>query len=472
MFDGDRGVSSFGKKVWEGVCLLPKSGSSDVDGDENMEEAEERAGIDLVDSASMILDFTSSLILAPSPPPISPTTITNSSSNQSPEEPEQEDQSPRKTQSLQTLSYLLTTLPLSSLQSLSSPPSHSLDFLRSKELWNLLDRETNQLLASSVRRSLYELLGSIVNLNGIDLLASPSPLANDGNEAEDEDEEDNEEEDGITIVSERVLLSCWEEKDCWAGVIAFLRRYPQAWTLANDSLASTIDTAPILTKSIPVVVEEDEKDEEDEDNTSCPPPFRSSSPSPPSPLAAPFIPSPILSLFLTHLNTACSSHPINYPTILLLLSTIPPTLLPLTKEANTLLFQEFWKGASSRGLIVGMLGGGGGNSSGAGGKTAVEEFIGSFLECLLWQSAALLRSDSLRSLGIVEELMVNWLGGKVWRTYLGLRTTEAGDGEGEVKIKGFNTIKVGRLIEGMVGKLAARKEESKFGPFSLRELFD
>ena len=209
--------------------------------------------------------------------------------------------------------------------------------------------------------------------------------------------------------------------------------HPQAWVLADD---------PVILPSRAVTneaSEESDDEEEEEDSESAPvvveiPAAESSLPS------STFTPSPTLALFLTHLTLACSGNPQSYPTILLLLSTLPDSVLPPTSAASGLLFESFWAAWGGRALAIGAIG------SNSSSTSSIEEFVTALLECLVWQS------NSLTKAGVsTVDLVVEWIG-RVWSTYLGAES------DSPKLHKGIATIKVADQVLATLNKLAARSE--------------
>ena len=341
----------------------------------------------MTDQAESILQFATQLVLAPS-------------HSADPDE----DPSLLKTQALLTISYLLATLP--------APLPLSEDVLgvfAYAELWDL----TRASEPAGLRRALYEVLGAAAARSEAELVGG----------------------DVTRTVAERVLVNCWSEDEGWAGVIGFLRRYPEAWTLADESLAEH------GTHPIPEERSDDESDDQDKPSTSA------------VPTSSLFTPSPVLSLLLTHLTLACSARPANYPTILLLLSTLPPSILPPTLPALSLLLESFWAAWGGRALSVGTLA-----SSGAGPSPA-EEFVASVLECLLWEAAKAEQSGKPEwSQALVDE----WVG-RVWKTFVG-----RGE-DGSKRHRGIATRGVANQLEATLAKLAAKSDAVVDGPWAVVE---
>lgn len=223
--------------------------------------------------------------------------------------------------------------------------------------------------------------------------------------------------------------------------------YPEAWTLADQE----IPQAP---------AEEEGGDEDDEDDDASLSSNDEEEESPklpavPEASTSGFTPFPTLSLLFTHLSLACTGHPQSYPTILLLLSTLPSSVLPPTHDALSTLFEAFWSAWGGRALAVGMIG-----SINTSGPTAIEEFVGALLECVLWMvGAAQKNQEEVEGANVAEEIVTEWIG-RVWSTYLGLGEN------GKKSHKGIATPRVAELIGNALAKLAAR-DEGEFSPHPL-----
>lgn len=189
-------------------------------------------------------------------------------------------------------------------------------------------------------------------------------------------------------------------------------------------------------------VSEDSEDEDEEEDESAPPIEESATTTPAESTLPPssFRPSPTLSLFLTHLTLACTGNPQSYPTILLLLSTLPHAVLPPSLPASGLLFDSFWAAWGGRALAIGAIG------SNPTSISPIEEFVTALLECIVWQTNALTKAGES-----VTELVVEWIG-RVWRTYLGQES------DSPKLHKGIATARVADQVLATLAKLSARSE--------------
>ena len=114
-----------------------------------------------------------------------------------------------------------------------------------------------------------------------------------------------------------------------------------------------------------------------------------------------FRPLPTVALLLRHLTFGCSSHPTSlYPTILLILATLPASHLPPTAPALALLFESFWVGYSSRAIAI-------------GGARAVQAWAAALLEAVLYETSRV--DDADLAAGIARE----WLGERLFALVLG-----------------------------------------------------
>ncbi|SCV69490.1 BQ2448_2510 [Microbotryum intermedium] len=360
-FDGDRAVRSAARRSWDSV-VLPNDKKPALEA-----ETEPIEGIDLQEHAENILDFAAGLILTPASEPKAGDEL--------------DDPSLLKTQALLATSSLLSTLPLPLPLSKTA-----LDFLTTRDLWQL----TKSSEPAALRRALYELLGAATGRTDVELLAR---------------------NDGIRTIAHSVLKECWDEDEGWAGIISFLRRYPQAWTLADEPGASHSKTDDEDSTS-----DGSDSESEDEDQAEQHQPADSSAKAGTTSKdldTSPGFSSPTLNRLFSHLALACTGRPQNYPTILLLLSTIPPRVLPPSQTNLSFLFESFWAAWGGRALSLGSLG----SSS---GPNAIEQFVTSFLECFLFELARLQKEGEEHG----ETLVIEWIG-RTWRTFLGLEEDSA-----------------------------------------------
>ncbi|GAA5949321.1 hypothetical protein JCM10213_006714 [Rhodosporidiobolus nylandii] len=380
-WDTDRAVRREAKRSWDSVLLQPLAPAVEGEAQENAE----RDGIELNEQGESIAGFALSLVL--------PSVSSGPSSTSGTETPNSEPEDPSflRTSALLTLAHLLSSLP--------APlplPDPIVEALVGEELWSLVERAEGDARRTGVsdqpqmvRRAAYEMLEALVEREE-EILLLPA-----GEEQGEEDEDAaDERERRLRTVAQKVLVNCWAEEEGWAGIVAFLRRYPQAWALADSSL-------------------------------STPAPSPSEEEAPPAPS---FTPSPTLSLLLAHLRTGCSMHPSLYPTILLLLSTLPPSILPASHEALDNLFTAFWSAKDSRALAI-------------GGRPAVASWAAALLECLVFEAF------KLDDLSLRAEIAREWIARKVWLAYLGV-AEDAG------KVAGTNRVAV--EVEKALVRLAAK----------------
>ncbi|GAA5950000.1 hypothetical protein JCM21900_001361 [Sporobolomyces salmonicolor] len=382
-FDHDRAVRREARRSWDAV-VLPLSS------DEGKEQME---GISLIEQAEPIVGFAFSLILGPGTSSSSDTPPTSDGAS-APEDP-----AFLRTSALHALSYLLSILPW------PLPLEESaIETLLSEEMWELVvvrgqERTGEREQPPMVRRGLYELLGTIAGRKE-DLLVREGGQEEEGQEEEEEEEAKDQR---LRVVSRLVLENCWVEEEGWPGIISWLRRYPQAWTLADAALAAPGDASD---------------DEVSHGDGAEQPPID-------------FIPSPTLSLLLTHLSLACTSHPLAlYPTILLLLSTLPRSSLPvsgpLAGPALNTLFEHFWAAHSARALAV-------------GGRPATDAWVAALLECLAFEVS------KVEDEAVAQDLASEWTG-RMLRAFLGV-------GEDGREAKGRLA---GRRVAGEVEKCLGR----------------
>ncbi|GAA6054199.1 hypothetical protein JCM3770_002829 [Rhodotorula araucariae] len=389
--DSDRTVRREAKASWDAVQRGESAAERADDGDEA------REGISLVEHADAIASFCFSVILGGSDPSAPSGTSTPLGASAAPVQSEPEDPAFLRTSALLALASLVGSLPA------PLPLSReTLDTLTSEEIFDLVvraepgSRQKEQ--PQMVRRAVYELLGALV-ARSEDLLA----------ETAGKDEEPDEDSGKVAQIAARVLANCWTEEEGWPGIIAFLRRYPRAWTLADHILSNDDD--------------EDADGAEAETDTD-----------------AAFKASPTMSLFLQHLTLGCSSHPTSlYPTVLLLLSTLPvPFTPPLPPASFSLLFDSFWAAHYSRALAV-------------GGRLALDAFTSALLECVVFS----LPPSTSPSFAAAQTRV--WIGERAWRAFLGtLPADDPGAG------KPLASRRVATEIATALSRLAAREDPAAF----------
>ncbi|KAI0360435.1 hypothetical protein OH77DRAFT_1418351 [Trametes cingulata] len=163
----------------------------------------------------------------------------------------------------------------------------------------------------------------------------------------------------LPVLSSAVLRSAWVEPDTivraamWQPLLMFLKEYPNAWILEAEAEKD----------------DEERSESEESDNEGS-----SEAPAPKTPGNASIGASHAYTEFLQFLATGCSGSPVQgYPTVLLILSTIPSSIIA-TASAHPLeeLFTSFWAAVDARVL----------NSLDRVAASAA--FLSSALECLVF----------------------------------------------------------------------------------------
>ncbi|GAA5872634.1 hypothetical protein JCM3774_001869 [Rhodotorula dairenensis] len=327
--DSDRAVRRDARASWDAVTF---SGAA---ADESAE------GIDLIEHADSIASFAFSVVLGNggalsaaggADTPLSETPSTAG-----------EDPAFLRTAAISALAYLVQTLP--------SPlplSTETVETLTGEDLWDLLTRSTvpgAREQPGMVRKALYDLLGAIVGREDEELLLIAGDVSGDAEDDESADEPDSNSR--LRGIAGRVLGNCWDDEEGWPSIVLFLRRYPQAWALADMVLRGDNDDEDAVEQD--ATVEQDEVDA--------------------------FKPSPTVALLFRHLTLGCSAHPTSlYPTILLVLATLPASHLPPTRPALALLFESFWAAYSSRAIAM-------------GGARAVQAWSAALLEAVLYETS-------------------------------------------------------------------------------------
>ncbi|KAF8317156.1 hypothetical protein DL93DRAFT_2055777 [Clavulina sp. PMI_390] len=149
----------------------------------------------------------------------------------------------------------------------------------------------------------------------------------------------------IAPLSQTVLFSAWDEPDVsvrsvmWEPLLTFLRAFPNAWILASTPTKEELEP-PNVNEDL----SEDQEDEEDEpsDPTTAADDKGGKPPQSPADVVEPGA-SLVFAHFRRFLELGFGGSPAQgYPTLVVILSTIPPAVLPLTDEALTQLFTSIW----------------------------------------------------------------------------------------------------------------------------------
>lgn len=163
-------------------------------------------------------------------------------------------------------------------------------------------------------------------------------------------------------------------------------------------------------------------------------------------------PSHTISLLLTHLALGCSGLPSNYPTVILLLSTIPADLLPHSRDALDVLFESFWAAWGARALSSTIA-----SAGGPAGKTPTEEFVAALLECLVFEAFAIQKSSTADEQSLATEAATfvrRWFE-RFSKAYLAV---ESDVSDGVKRSKSLQTCHVAEVLQGAFAKLAGRDE--------------
>ncbi|GAA98200.1 uncharacterized protein L969DRAFT_46272 [Mixia osmundae IAM 14324] len=147
----------------------------------------------------------------------------------------------------------------------------------------------------------------------------------------------------LHLVSKHALAAAWNERDhgthavMWLGLLPLLRKFPQSWTSADKAETS----------------EDTDEDEEDSDSdarehingdTNDISSISSSN-------GSHVFPPSIQGLF-NFLQSGCGSNIQNYPVLLLIFSTLPPSLLPMNEATLSTIPTSFWAAFDSRAVDI------------------------------------------------------------------------------------------------------------------------
>lgn len=376
--DSDRAVRRDARASWDAVTRL---GTGD----------EQDEGINLVEHADSIASFAFSVILG-NGGAFPAAGGADTPLGETPSTPG-EDPAFLRTAAITALAYLVQTLP--------SPlplSAETIETLTGEDLWDLLTRSIApgaREQPGMVRKALYDLLGAIVGRQGEELLLVSGDASCDATGDESADESGGNSR--LREIAARVLGNCWDDEEGWPSIVLFLRSefslpvflagtgpglridlldpagYPQAWSLADLALQGDEG--------------DDEEVEEDEPAEQC--------------QVDAFKPSPTVALLLRHLTLGCSGHPTSlYPTILLVLATLPASHLPPTPAALSLLFESFWAAYSSRAIAM-------------GGARAVQAWASSLLEAVLYETSRIDESH------VAASIACEWIGNRLFALTLG-----------------------------------------------------
>ncbi|EJF63887.1 hypothetical protein DICSQDRAFT_145362 [Dichomitus squalens LYAD-421 SS1] len=135
----------------------------------------------------------------------------------------------------------------------------------------------------------------------------------------------------VPVLSSAILRSAWVEPDpnvraaMWQPLLVFLKEHPNAWTLEAEAEK-----------------EDEEESGSDSDGEASKPPLK--------PSTSPTGPSQAYTEFLQFLATGCSGSPAQgYPTVLIILSTIPSSIVsPSSERPLEDLFVSFWAAVDAR----------------------------------------------------------------------------------------------------------------------------
>jgi hypothetical protein len=240
------------------------------------------------------------------------------------------------------LAWLVQKLPENSVP----VPEELVALLANPVLWSALG-ETSHLpdlvpigTQPPIRRAAYILLATFVD-------AYPAQL---------------EQPDLLRLVSATVLGNCWAEQSpvVWeaAGpaVVKFLTKYPQAWALAASESNDDDDDGDDGDDGDNGDDDDEDDDDEGGNETTEPPSRASGAATPLGPTS-----SKAFDAFLNFISTICPSVPhLTYLFFVVVISTLPPTLLPLSSPLSLPLqnlFSHLWSPVDARLLSTVALGG-------------------------------------------------------------------------------------------------------------------
>ncbi|EIN09055.1 hypothetical protein PUNSTDRAFT_102600 [Punctularia strigosozonata HHB-11173 SS5] len=191
----------------------------------------------------------------------------------------------------------------------------------------------------------------------------------------------------LPVLSPALLRAAWTEPDAlvraamWEPLLVFLQGFPQAWLIEASPAPRQHD-----------VNSDSGSDDDDGEHDVAETNGHTPSPSP----------SRTWIEFLQFLALGCSGSPLQgYPVVVLVLSTIPPSLLRAEHDGNepfSELFTAFWAALDGGALV------------GAERQKSSAAFIGALLECILFLSRRALRDGEGNSAELARALVATQFG--------------------------------------------------------------
>ncbi|KIJ37270.1 hypothetical protein M422DRAFT_33818 [Sphaerobolus stellatus SS14] len=187
---------------------------------------------------------------------------------------------------------------------------------------------------------------------------------------------DSEDDDSaLKIMATAVLRSAFVESDItvrgsmWEALLLFLTKVKNAWLLSKESARSH-------TKQDEV----EEEDEDDSDEESEPDAEKDHGAEEDTAME----PYPAYTEFLAFLALGCNGSPVQgYPTVLVILSTLPRKILSLTLPSLTAFFDALWSAIDGQAL----------STLSSERAKATEAFLAAWSECLVWVAGRLVKGS-------------------------------------------------------------------------------
>ncbi|WVQ74909.1 hypothetical protein IAR50_004517 [Cryptococcus sp. DSM 104548] len=231
----------------------------------------------------------------------------------------------------------------------------------------------------------------------------------------------------LKMVSSAVLGGCWMEKEAavWetagSAVAKFVRRWPECWTL-------TATTRPVK--------DEESSDDHDSETEQDAPATQSE--------GSPQVTFPHYTSFLDFASTICPSIPgLTYPIILVVLSTLPPSLLSLAGPSTQLrtLFSHLWSPVDARLLSTHSL---------PGQQSAFQIFLQAFLESTIFLIGKSWRLEDEEGKEAATWMVREQLGERAWKEGI---LVLGGKGGGRRVVQGKSTEAEARLFGSTLARL-------------------
>ncbi|WVQ82306.1 hypothetical protein IAT38_004434 [Cryptococcus sp. DSM 104549] len=262
------------------------------------------------------------------------------------------------------------------------------------------------------------------------------------------------EEETLKMVAHAVLGSCWSEKEAavWetagSAVARFLRKWPEAWTVTTEAVSRGSKPEKDGEEDEDNDDEDEDSDDDDEDGTDD---HNGAHPA----TTLPDRSSPHYASFLEFTSTICPSIPhLTYPLLLVVISTLPPSLLLLSPGPSLQvqnLFSHLWSPVDSRLLSTHSL---------PGQQSGFQSFQQAVLDCTIFLIGKSWSAEDGK--GTAAWLVKDQLGERAWKDGVlalggkagGRRVVRGVGGESEAAAFGQALARLAAIDEQLLASLA------------------